>query len=268
MSGRRSRIAHPPGSRYIRIDLWVTEALGDSCSAACLAVLEFIDRRKDEEGEWLGCNAVYVQKMLAGLFGRDKVRAGIDLLVKKGWVEEKEESLLVGQLWTRRRDLRLRPDIINRFIRENSNNLKICEFQAQGTPEIRQSEALKAGVNYKACKPKAAAEEKYAAAHQGKRRRPRPSGIVCFYDDDNGAAERIEATYSAEDISIACRDIISTLHEPVPGVVEKAIQDRLARNVGDAKQQERIQDLTHLPPNSHGKNIKKIWNDIRRSNSE
>lgn len=268
MSGRRSRIDHPQGGRYIRIDLWAKEALGDPCSAACLSVLEFFDRLKDKEGEWLGRNAGDVQKMLAGLYGRDKVRAGIDLLVKKGWVDEKEESILLGQLWSRRRDLRLCPRVINRFIHENSNTSEICDFQEPGFPETRKTGSLNSVVNNKACKPNAAAELKPAAAIVRKRRRPRKSGMVCFYDEDDIAAERIERSYTSDEITFACSEVVSLKREPVPGVVERSILDRRTRIARDGKQQAQISALANSPPKNPGHNIKKIWSDFHQCKRE
>lgn len=255
MSGRRSRIAHPLGDRFIRLDMWVINALGNHAAAACLSVLDFFDRLRDSEGEWLGVNAGQVQNFLGGLFGRDKVRAALNELIRLGWIQENETVKSNGQLFYRQRDLRLCPTAINAYIEKNNIKTKKCDFQEVRSPESRDAVGLNPGTKdlapgkpLKAAAAAVAAEEKNAAAARsgGKLRRPRPSGIVCFYADDHPEAQAIEAEFSKEEIDLACRQL-SGKREPVPGVVRKLIEDQRSKAGRAASQRAKLDALDNLP---------------------
>lgn len=149
---KHSLIQHPPGSKFARIDFWVLEVLGEKehAAAACLGQLEYWQRlqldlmEKKESDGWVRRSAADFSAVLHGLFGEDKVRAGLRLLVKIGWVEEGDETVLVGQLWRTRKKYRLVVAKVNeaamRFFSEKS---KQTDFSGSGEPENQATEAEK-----------------------------------------------------------------------------------------------------------------------------
>ena len=91
---------------------------------------------------------------------------------------------------------------------------------------------------------------------------------LCFYDEDDIAAERIERSYTSDEITFACSEVVSLKREPVPGVVERSILDRRTRIARDGKQQAQISALANSPPKNPGHNIKKIWSDFHQCKRE
>ncbi len=83
------------------------------------------------------------------------------------------------------------------------------------------------------------------------RRAPLPSGIVCYTDDDPTEAERVEATYSAEEISAGVKSARQKLNargnplKPTPGTVENEI---LLARAEDRKKVERAKSGTGCSP--------------------
>ena len=62
-----------------------------------------------------------------------------------------------------------------------------------------------------------------------KRRQRRPSGIVTFYKHDGEAAALLEKQWPAEGIAAAVAEVKRRGKEPVPGLVEKVLEQRAAR---------------------------------------
>ena len=95
--------------------------------------------------------------------------------------------------------------------------------------------------------PKAAA----AAPKKNDPRRDRPSGIVCYTEDDPTKAERVEATYTADEISAGLKSARQKLNgrgkplQPTPGVVEDEI---LLARAADRKKAERAKSGTGCSP--------------------
>lgn len=149
---KHSLIQHPPGSKFVRIDFWVLEILGEKehAAAACLGQLEYWQRlqlelmEKKESDGWVRRSAADFSAALNGLFGEDKVRTGLRLLVKKGWIQEGNETALVGQLWTTRKKYRLVVAKVNEAaLRFSAEKSKQTDFSGSGEPENRAAEAGK-----------------------------------------------------------------------------------------------------------------------------
>jgi len=69
------------------------------------------------------------------------------LLAKKGWVEEGEETELIGQLWKKRKKYRLVTSTINAAAREYVAKSKKTDFSGSGGPGNRVPETEKSGLN-------------------------------------------------------------------------------------------------------------------------
>lgn len=151
---KHSLIQLPEGSRFARIDFWVLEVLGkkEHAAAACLAQLEYWQRlsqdlmKKGKSDGWVRKSAADFSATLRGLFGEDKIRAGLRLLVKQGWVEEDEETELVGQLWCTRKKYRLIVVKVNEAVAQfYAEKSKETDLSSSGEPENRAAGAGKSG---------------------------------------------------------------------------------------------------------------------------
>ncbi len=141
---KNSLIATPPGSRFARIDFWILDVLGkkEHAAAVCLAQLEYWQRHEQDrlnkgDGDgWVRKSAADFSRVLRHLYGEDKVRAGLRLLVKKGWVEEGDETVRVDQLWRAQKKYRLVLTKINEAsARYSAEKSKGTDFPAPGKPE-------------------------------------------------------------------------------------------------------------------------------------
>ena len=110
---------------------WAAAELGHA-GAATLAVIDFRDRVRDRAGEWLQVNVADIVGFLRGLFGRDKVLAAVRDLERRGWIERNDKTILVGQLWQRQTEIKLRADVINAWLAENIIESNGCDFSTSG----------------------------------------------------------------------------------------------------------------------------------------
>lgn len=84
-----SRIQRPPAARFVRIDLGDLERWGIA-AAAIISVLDFLDRREEEEGTPLA-SAAELTDALAGIAGRRSVDAALASLEAAGVVRRVRE---------------------------------------------------------------------------------------------------------------------------------------------------------------------------------
>lgn len=150
---KHSLILHPPNSTYLRIDSWLLDVLGkkEHAAAAVLSQLEYWQRIQLEKFEDKRANDTWVKrgptdfsKALHGLYAKDKIRAALTLLVEKGWVEEDEETVFIGQLWRKNKKFRLVLSAINTAAEQYSYlKSKESDFSASGEQKNRSPEAEK-----------------------------------------------------------------------------------------------------------------------------
>ncbi len=134
---RSSRIKHPPGSVFVQLHRWLIDVVGDA-GAAVIGTLDFWDRSREAEGEWLGRNRDDIVYHLSGIVGRDRVFKALDDLIDRGWVEKRESRVMLEKNFTTRHELRLVAAKINAFL--TSWN------QEAGSPEIRRPGLLSSGL--------------------------------------------------------------------------------------------------------------------------
>lgn len=84
-------------------------------------------------------------------------------------------------------------------------------------------------------------------AHGAKRRRSRPNGMVTWDDLDVEEAQRIEASHGAPAIADAIAALAAVGKEPVPGRVEREIQQATRKQEAEARQaaQRAAAEITH-----------------------
>lgn len=241
MSGRHYLHNHPSGSWFIRIDAWVLDILGrkEHAAAACFSILEYWQRSlPDGSDGWVIKGPGDFSAKLSHLFGKDKVREGLNLLVKTGWVEEDEETHLVGQLWQRRKKFKLNIDKINLAVDEypkNNGKTKECDFSASGGAKNRRpdvdksaSRGRKIGVNkyIDAASNKAAVEGPAAA-----------SFFIIENEQDRLLLEALNERYGMEKVENEGKLLIQAGKQPYLSSACKALEQKAAaarRQAADA----------------------------------
>jgi hypothetical protein len=124
-------------------------------------------------------------------------------------------------------------------------------------------------------KPRAAASLKTSAREAastgretistGRRRRVRPSGIVCWYDSDHDEAERLENETNPDELTAAVQSVRSSGKEPVPGLVAMEIERLRKRREAEATRARLIATVAAPPidPEDLAKG-QKILESLRR----
>ncbi len=95
---RASRIAHPPGGRYLQIHHWQVREVGFA-PAAVVAEIDFHDRRATEAGQVAVTRAELVGA-LQGMVGRNAVDAALKTLCVRGWILRREVQTIRANLTT------------------------------------------------------------------------------------------------------------------------------------------------------------------------
>jgi hypothetical protein len=118
-------------------------------------------------------------------------------------------------------------------------------------------------------KPRAAAASLKTSAREaastGRRRRVRPSGIVCWYDSDHDEAERLENETNPDELAAAVQSVRSSGKEPVPGLVAIEIERLRKRKEAEATRARLIATVAAPPidPEDLAKG-QKILESLRR----
>jgi|GEM_PF-2092028 len=86
------------------------------------------------------------------------------------------------------------------------------------------------------------------AASTGRRRRVRPSGIVCWYDSDHDEAERLENKTLPDELAAAVQSVRSSGKEPVPGLVAMEIERLRKRREAETARARLIATVAAAPP--------------------
>lgn len=73
---KHSLILHPPGARFVRIDLWINDLLGGKAhaEAACLSQLELWQQNLPLGKDWVTRTIDDFIDALGGLYGNPKLK--------------------------------------------------------------------------------------------------------------------------------------------------------------------------------------------------
>ncbi|MFA7238852.1 MAG: hypothetical protein WC091_01975 [Sulfuricellaceae bacterium] len=143
---KHSLILHPPGARFVRIDLWVVDALGGKAhaAAACLSLLEFWQRTLPPGNDsWVRRTIDNFVEALGGLYGKNVVGGALRTLKDSGWIESEQTNKLMGQTWQHETKYRLNFDKINSESEKYSTESKRVYFSPLGEFKNKPSEDLK-----------------------------------------------------------------------------------------------------------------------------
>lgn len=112
---KHSLILHPPGARYVRIDLWVNESLGGKAhaEAACLSQIEHWQRNLPPGEDWVKRTIDDFIEALGGLYGKDIIGKALRKLKDAHWIDIEKNIQTTGNIYLHETKYRLNFSKIN-----------------------------------------------------------------------------------------------------------------------------------------------------------
>lgn len=202
--------------------------------AAIIGLLEFYDRAKEVAGQPLASRARIIAD-LQGIVGKHVIDAALRDLKQAGAIQRHvktepgnnnlKNTVTYGLDLPGLSCILGIPDSGNSRNSRNRESPKLPEPGPEsGVPTNNELEEAAAALRAHARGPAGATAP--ASARQDKRRRPRPSGIVTWYDNEIPDAEAIEQQYTPDDIAAAVAALRTINKEPVPGSIQQRIEQQ------------------------------------------